>query len=549
MGFRRAAVAIALYLFFAPASASAGTYDVWLCRTAEGSPASTDGWTTYDLINAATGADRCADTWRPRLESAMPANRPVPHGTIVGWAFTAPAATTIANYTLWRTVRPAYGGVIPSEGYWAHMYTLNEDVPGVDLDYSVESCIESSPYSQCPARGDPSSPYSPANRISRADVDAKRLFATMVCYGRVSSCPAVATPGQVNIYAARIGLTESKMPVLSSAPTGSLLDSSATITGERSLRFAARDEGGGIARVGIVVDGRAVVGRALDTGSTRCAKPYKFTVPCPRSGEATLAFDTAQLPNGGHAVQASVTDVAGNETRSDPVTVTTLNGSQPNGRGATRFVKLSAWLRSKRDKPRRAAVVPFGAVRFAEGRLTDSSRRSIAGAVLQVTSRVQRAGARTTNIGTVTTGEDGRFAYRIAKGPSRTVRFAYKAYTLDPAPVSTAAISLGVKAGLELRVKPRNVRNGQKIRFLGRLKGGPSRKGTRVTIDVLVPDARRRVPIGNVKADGNGRFRFGYRFRRTLVRARYRFQARLTAQPAYPYRGATSRRVSVVVTP
>jgi hypothetical protein len=55
--------------------------------------------------------------------------------------------------------------------------------------------------------------------------------------------------------------------------------------------------------------------------------------------------------------------------------------------------------------------------------------------------------------------------------------------------------------------------------------------------------------IGNVKADGNGRFRFGYQFRRTLVKARYRFQARLTPQPGYPYRGATSRRVSVVVSP
>ena len=85
--------------------------------------------------------------------------------------------------------------------------------------------------------------------------------------------------------------------------------------------------------------------------------------------------------------------------------------------------------------------------------------------------------------------------------------------------------------------------------FRGRLKGGPARKGTRVTIDVLVPDARRRVPIGNVRADAKGRFRFAYRFRRTLVKARYRFQARLVAQPGYPYRGATSRRVSVVVSP
>ena len=193
--------------------------------------------------------------------------------------------------------------------------------------------------------------------------------------------------------------------------------------------------------------------------------------------------------------------------------------------------------------------MPYGAVRFAEGRLTDSAGSPIAGAVLDVKSRVQRPGARYGATGSVTTGEDGRFAYRIARGASRTVRFEYKAYSLDPAPVSTAAVSLGVRAGIRLKLRPRHVRNGQKIRFIGRLRGGPARKGTRVTIDVLVPDARRRVPIGSVKADGKGRFGFGYRFRRTLVKARYRFQARLTPQPGYPYRGATSRRVSVVVSP
>ena len=106
-----------------------------------------------------------------------------------------------------------------------------------------------------------------------------------------------------------------------------------------------------------------------------------------------------------------------------------------------------------------------------------------------------------------------------------------------------------MRAGFRLKLRPRKVRNGQRIVFRGQLKGGPARKGTRVTIDVLVPDARRRVPIGNVKADAKGRFRFAYRFRRTLVKARYRFQARLVAQPGYPYRGATSRRVSVLVSP
>src|SRR6185436_13381758 len=177
------------------------------------------------------------------------------------------------------------------------------------------------------------------------------------------------------------------------------------------------------------------------------------------------AFDTARLRNGRHTIQASVTDAAGNETRSDPVSVTTLNGSQPNGRGASRFVKLRAWLRSKRDKPRRVAVVPYGSSRFAEGRLTDAGGHPISGAVLQASSRVRRPGAKYVKTGTVTTSEDGRFAYRIAKGPSRTIRFAYKAYTLDPAPVQTATLSLNVKAGIKLKLTPHHVTNGQQVRF------------------------------------------------------------------------------------
>ena len=206
-----------------------------------------------------------------------------------------------------------------------------------------------------------------------------------------------------------------------------------------------------------------------------------------------------------------MTDAAGNETRSDPVNVTTRNGSQPNGRGASRFVKLGglAALASATSRGS-AAVVPYGAVRIAEGRLTDAGghpdrRRRPAGRA--AASEPARREVRRTP-GTVTTGEDGRFAFRIAKGPSRTIRFAYKAYTLDPAPVQTATLTLGVKAGIKLKLSPRRVTNGQKVRFKGTLKGGPARKGTRVTIDVLVPDARRRVPIGNVKADAKGRFRF-----------------------------------------
>jgi hypothetical protein len=355
--------------------------------------------------------------------------------------------------------------------------------------------------------------------------------------------------GRFDLYAARFGLADPHAPVLTGKPSGSLVAGAAPLEGEKTLAFAATDRGAGIETVAVAVDGRQRVTRLADPHATRCRRPFVALKPCPSTSDTTLTFDTAQLPNGTHTVQASVTDAAGNETRSDPVTVTTRNGSRPNGRGASRFVKLAAWLRTRRSARRSSAVVPYGSVRTAEGRLTDAAGAPIAGAVLDVVSKVERPGAPDTPLGTVTTGEDGRFSYRLARGASRAVRFEYKAYTLDPAPVSSAAITLGVRAGIGLKLRPRRVRNGRQVRFRGRLRGGPGRKGTRVSIDVLVPDARRRVPIGSVKADAKGRFRFAYRFRRTLVKARYRFQARLVAQPGYPYRGATSRRVSVLVRP
>src|SRR4051794_12699454 len=118
----------------------------------------------------------------------------------------------------------------------------------------------------------------------------------------------------------------------------------------------------------------------------------------------------------------------------------------------------------------------------------DAGGSPIAGAQIEVRSRVARPGAAEAPAGTATTGEDGRFAFRLGRGPSRVVRFAYRAYTLDPAPVSSATVTLGVRAGVGLTRRPSHLRNGQRVAFRGRLRGGPGRRGTRVTIDVLVPD-------------------------------------------------------------
>ena len=542
---RRALVLALFTLGAVPAAASAGTYDVYSCTLPNGSPAPMEGWRSDKSSEPRTLISNTCAAPAPGAFGGALGDRTVSYGR-AGWFFTAPRSTTISNFTLFRTVHMVTGS------YWSTVFAISYGVrgAGVDAQHFAEFCT---PWASCWDRGSGSrDPFAVANRVSASGLEVPQVIAEINCKidAPATSCDPGSDHGWFEIYSARFGLSDPYEPAFVSPPVGPLLATDAPLEGEQSLRFSTTDRGSGIEKVGVAVDGALRLARpAIDPAASRCRRPFVALVPCPLSVNTTIAFDTAALPNGPHAIQASVIDASGNETRSDPVVVTTRNGSRPNGRGASRFVKLAAWLRSRRAKQRASAVVPYGSVRTAEGRLTDAEGKPIGGAVLDVVANVDRPGAKDKRAGTVTTRDDGRYSYRIGRGPSRELRFEYKAYTLDPAPVSSAKVTLGVRAGFRLKLAPRKVRNGQRVTFQGRLKGGPARKGTRVTIDVLVPDARRRVPIGNVRADAKGRFRFSYRFRRTLVKARYRFQARLVAQPGYPYRGATSRRVSVVVSP
>src|SRR5215203_1186923 len=168
MGLRRAAGFVVLFLVLAT-PASAGTYEVSLCSTTGGTETTTDGWGPFFLMGVGSLVDRCAQSGSRRLESTLAPNTTVADGSYVGWSFTAPPTTTIANYTLWRTVSPNHGSNGTGGNFWAHAYLLQEDVrvpPLVSSTSTAEICLEYSS-TQCTARGNPSSPYSSANRFSR----------------------------------------------------------------------------------------------------------------------------------------------------------------------------------------------------------------------------------------------------------------------------------------------------------------------------------------------------------------------------------------------
>jgi hypothetical protein len=537
----RTAFALALATAaLAAAPAHAGTYDVWSCRLPDGKVAPLDGW-RYE--GAGPRANQC-----PHFGfSAGFSSTGVPAGATAGWWFEVPQHLSIASYELYRSARTGLG----SDGT-GRAYALFHDVPEFEpLVHMFEFCAPFA-ISHCRQQGVPypADPMSAANRVVRSGLHARRLILRMECRsydGAIRACGPADHGGALGIARARITLSESLPPELD-APTGPLMEPAAMLEGVQSAAVSARDSGGGLERLAVVVDGNIAMEEPLVDVAPGCRSPYVKVVPCARSVTRTLAFDTTSVPNGPHSVQIAAYDAAGNRTLSPAVPVTILNGSLPNGIGATRQAQVVARIAGrKRSAAGQRATLDFGARRTIQGRVTDAGGDPIARARLDVTGQARRRGAPLRREGTVTTDAQGRFRFRARRGPSRILRVGYRAFTLDPAPSAVASVTLNVRAGIRLNVTPSRITSRGTIRFRGRLLGGPGRERVQVTLYAVGRVGRQRVPVSVLRTDRKGRFRFSYQFQRTFAPFTYRFQARVERQPTYPYAAAGSNRVVVRV--
>jgi hypothetical protein len=247
-------------------------------------------------------------------------------------------------------------------------------------------------------------------------------------------------------------------------------------------------------------------------------------------------------------MQIGVTDVAGNRTLSTSTVVDIRNGSQPNGRNASRFARLRTWFASSRTE-RTTASVGFNRRRSIRGTLTEATGKPIVGAAVEFSSRLDRIGADYKPVGSAITDERGRFRYLPRRGASRTIRAGYRAFTLDEQLSTIADATLRVAAGVRLTAT-RRVRDGHQAHFKGRLLGGPGQGGVVVTIYAIgsrSPGARHLIPVETLRSDRRGRFRYSYRFRGVAGRITYRFQAVVRAQRSYPYADGRSRPIAVTV--
>jgi 5-hydroxyisourate hydrolase-like protein (transthyretin family) len=233
-----------------------------------------------------------------------------------------------------------------------------------------------------------------------------------------------------------------------------------------------------------------------------------------------------------------VSDAAGNTAPWGPVTIRTRNAACDPGPPAA-DLRIRAGL-ARRGKPRRRVTVGYGERVRIVGRLTRTDGTPVAGAPMCVAEK--RVGQASRNVSTgPTTDADGRFSYRLERGPSRAVWIVHR--------VSGAAaakrLKLAVRPRVSFRPAGRSLRNGDRLSFRGRISGPVPKRGVLVQIQVDRGDHWQTFTSG--RANSRGRFTASYRFSRTLGVANYRLRAHVPGQGSYPYAAGSSRPAVVRV--
>lgn len=213
-----------------------------------------------------------------------------------------------------------------------------------------------------------------------------------------------------------------------------------------------------------------------------------------------------------------------------------------NGTGAVvQRANLTAVLSSRSTVQR----VRYGRRVPITGRLLGPDGQPVAGARLSVQTQTAMPGAAMADAAQVATGADGRFRWVAPAGPSRLIRFAYRATAGEVTYVDTTDVKLLVKAGVTFKASPRKVRNKQTAVFTGRVLGKPIAKRG-VLVDLQVFYRKKWRTFAAPRTNKRGAYRFKYRF--TAGAATWKFRARVRPGADYPYEQGLSRQRRVKVT-
>jgi hypothetical protein len=282
-------------------------------------------------------------------------------------------------------------------------------------------------------------------------------------------------------------------------------------------------------------------------------------LPTRQEGSRLLArLDDAALPPGTYLLRATARDQADNQNSSDrwvdgrpvaieiPLRVPTAIRAGVIG---SRIERTAVEHRGKRRRVRRevptfepSARIAFGSQVTIGGRLENRDGQPLPDAEVQVLSRSATSPEQV--VGVLRTDAQGNYTYVTEASSTRTLRFVYHG---TPLTLPTASeVALFVPAASTIRARPRRVRNGQVVHFVGRLRSlPPPAAGKLIELQVVLSGEWQT--FRTMLTDAQGGWRVPYRFRRTCGLTRYRFRARLPAEAGYPFETGLTRPLGVSV--
>lgn len=337
-------------------------------------------------------------------------------------------------------------------------------------------------------------------------------------------------------------------PTLASV-SGSLLTPE-VLRGHQEIAAEAKDEGGGVSRLEVLVNGTPAPSPSIAICAIASVANTSYTgiaattpSPCPPVLKASWDLDTSAPPftEGANTVQVCASDFAtvgeAQRTCSTPQTITVNNSCTespvPGGQ-----VLSAEFARSHTDE----VTVPYDKEAKVTGELADSAGDAISGATICVQAATQGSPAGLKPIGTATTDAKGHFVYSVPPGPNRQVLVGYRhdAFQLG------RSIRYYAHAKPTIKVRPGRVKNGGEIKISGRLPGGRAR-GRVVVLQASALKSDQWFTFRRATTGRHGFFHARYRFDATTETVTYRIRAVVPRQRGYPWEVGHSKPARVKV--
>lgn len=321
--------------------------------------------------------------------------------------------------------------------------------------------------------------------------------------------------------------------------------------GHQAASAEATDEGGGVAKMTLRINGIAIEPPdSFHCETVQANNPsivgtvaIKIT-PCPATAQAGWTVNTAAYPfqEGKNSVAVCANDFStigspneGCMTQS--VKADNSCAESPVGGGES----LTA---SFKGNDRQRITVEYGHSAKVAGRLTDAGGQPLSGATVCLEERTLDKERSKLLVEPLVTDSQGHYSYRLAPGPNRAVMVGYRR---DARQVERHLRYLA-HAHPSLHASSGRLRNGQRVHFQGRLPG-PHRRGNVVILQASVLGSSRWITFRRATSRRGGIFRASYRFTSTTRATTYRFRAVVPVQDGYPWVQGHSRSVKVTVTP